>query len=69
MVVGPVIPNRNRVLLPPEPDLEVVVELDEIEEVLEDRVRLVLGHPNDALGEVLVYEDGLPARDRVRTAT
>ena len=52
-------------LLPPEADLQVVVELDEVEEVLKDRVGLVLGHADNALGEVWVHEDRLPARDGV----
>ena len=66
VVIGPVVPDRYRVLLPLEPDLEVVIELYEVEEVLEDRVGLVLSHTDDALREVRVDKDGLPAGDGVR---
>ena len=58
--------RRDAHLLPLEADLEVVVELDEVEQVPEDRVRLVLRHAHDALREVRVHEHGLPARHGVR---
>ena len=48
-------------LLPLEADLQVVVELNEVEEMLQDGVRLVFRHANNALREVGVDEDGLPA--------
>lgn len=57
--------TRRTHLLPSETDLQIVVELGEVKQVLEDRVRFVLGHTNDPLGEVRVHEDGLPAGDWV----
>ena len=42
-----------------------MVELNEVEEMLQDGVRLVFRHANNALREVGVDEDGLPARDGV----
>ena len=52
-------------LLPLEADLQVVVELDEVEEMLQNRVGLVLRHAYDAAGEVRIHKDRLPARHRV----
>ena len=52
-------------LLPLEAHLQVVVELNEVEEMLQDGVRLVFRHANNALREVRIDEDGLPARDGV----
>lgn len=52
-------------LLPLEAHLQVVVELNEVEEMLQDGVRLVFRYPDNALREVGVDEDGLPARDGV----
>ena len=43
-----------------------MVELDEVEEVLQDRIRLVLRHADNPLRKVWVYEHGLPARDGIR---
>lgn len=65
MEVGPVVPDSERVLLPLEADLEVMVELRQVEEVLEDGVRLIARHTDDALREVRVDEDRLPAGNRV----
>lgn len=56
---------RN-ILGPLEPNLEVVVLGDVLEEVRERVVRLVLGELDDALREALVDEEALPARNGVR---
>lgn len=42
-----------------------MVEHKEAEEVLEDRVALVLGNADNVLHKVRVHEHALPARDRV----
>lgn len=63
--VGPVVPDSERVLLPLEAHLQVMVELRQVEEVLEDGVRLVARHTDDALREVRVNEDRLPAGNRI----
>ena len=52
-------------LLPLEAHLKIVVELNEVEEVLQDRVGLVLGDTHDAAGEVRVDENRLPTGNRV----
>ena len=52
-------------LLPLKADLEVVVELDEIEQMLQDHVRFVLGHADDPTSEVRVDKNGLPPSDGV----
>lgn len=52
-------------LFPLEADLKIMVELDQVEQVIEDYVRLVLGDADDALSKVRRDEHRLPASNRV----
>ena len=42
-----------------------MVQLDEVEEIAQDRFRFVLGDTDDPFSKVRVDEDGLPASDWV----
>ena len=61
---APVIPDGQVVgVLPPEPDLEVVVVRDELDEPAQQIVAFGLTQAVDPLGVVTNGEDGLPTGD------
>lgn len=60
-----IIPQRDRVPLPPESDLRVVVLMATAEDVVEEEVVLILGHIEKSLGEASIHVQRLPASHRV----
>lgn len=67
MVHRPVVPDGQIVdILPPVADLQVVVLDDELDEPVEEVLRLGLAQPVDLLDVVAHGEDALPARHGVR---
>lgn len=57
----PVVPERNRSLLPFDADLEILSKGDVLEKQLEDSVRLFVFEPDDALSETRVHKKRLLA--------
>ena len=62
----PVIPNRHVILFPFEPHLRVMILRQQIEQILEQQIRLVLRHAVDPRREAAVDEHTFPARGGVR---